>query len=100
MRERSRGLRTPQSSGECSHGAGQKNRGEKEQRRDCWKKLAERSARKERAARGIQRVRDRVEAREELQPSGKDGDGEEHAAGETGYSQHKPLSGIAALEKK
>ena len=64
------------------------------------KYVAEMDGAEKRGAHGVERVGDGIEAREELEPIGKDGHGEKHSADDAGDSEEKPFGWIAAFEEE
>jgi len=64
------------------------------------KHVAETDGAEQSGAHGVEGVGDGIEAREELEPIGKDGYGEKHSARDAGNSEKKPLGRVAAFEEE
>src|SRR6267154_4186527 len=86
--------------GEREHAERQENGGEQKQHGERMKQVAEMGGAKKRSAHGVERIGNRIEASDELQPIGEDGNWEEHSACDAGDTEEQPLGRIAALEEK
>src|SRR5579859_1357063 len=100
MGERAGGFGAAESGGEGEHAERQEDRGEEEQDGERMENVAKMDGTEKRSAHGVERVSDGIEASDELQPIGKNGNGEEHSADDAGDAEQEPFGGIAAFEKK
>ena len=98
MRECAGGFCTAKSCGKGQHAERQKGGREEKQYGERMKHVAETDGAEKSGAHGVEGIGDRIEAREELEPIGKDGHGEKHSAGDAGDSEEKPLGRVAAFE--
>ena len=94
------GFCAAKSRGKGQHAERQKSDREEKQYGERMKHVAEACRAEKSSAHGVERVGDWLEAREELEPIGKDGHGEKHSTGNAGHSEEKPLGRVAAFEEE
>lgn len=86
--------------GEGEHAEREQESGKKEQDCNGMENVTKTDGAEEGSAHGVKCVSDGIEAGKELEPVGKNGNGKQHASGDTGNSEKEPLGGVAALEEK